>query len=134
MWTNISLTRDPWATSLSWENSLIQLTYMIILMLIERRKNPFLLSANWMVLHLNKLEFPSLKDNLRQIGWNWPSGSEERFSNFVNVCLLCSNYIPLEKDGPFIWTNLNPLFVKFVKLLVDWNWPGGSWEDFFLIS
>ena len=134
MWTNISLTRDPWATSLSWENSLIQLTYMIILMLIERRKNPFLLSANWMVLHLNKLEFPSFKDNLCQICWNWPSGSEERFSNFVNVCSLFSNYIPLEKDGPFIWTNLNPLFVKFVKLLVDWNWPSGSWEDFFLIS
>ena len=39
-------TRGPWATSLTWEKSLIQSTQMIILMLIERRKKPFFYFLN----------------------------------------------------------------------------------------
>ena len=32
--------------------------------------------------------------------------------NFVNVFFLIRNYRTLEKGGPFIWTNLNPLHYK----------------------
>ena len=67
-------------------------------------------------LHLNKPESPSPK-NCAKYGWNWTSCSGE---DFVNVILLFRNYLPLEKGGPLIWTNLN-LFTKgcFVLSLVE---------------
>ena len=37
------------------------------------------------------------------------------FFNFVNVFLLFHNYLPLEKGGPFIWTNLNPLHPRMLS-------------------
>ena len=55
-------------------------------------------------LHLIKLKFPSPKDALCQVWlkltqWFW----RRRFFNFINVCLLFCNYLPLEKGGgPFI--------------------------------
>ena len=71
-------TRGPWATSLTWEKSLIQSTHMIILMLIERRKKPFFyfLIIEWFSIwtNLNPLHPRML---CAKFGWNWPIGSEE---------------------------------------------------------
>ena len=36
-------------------------------------------------------------------GWNWLGGSRILSSNFAII-----NYLPLEKGGALIWTNLNP--------------------------
>ena len=71
-------------------------------MLIKRRKKT-LLTKNLLVLHLNKLESPSPKDALCQVGlkldqWFW----RRRFLNFVNVFSLFHNFVPLKKGEPFI--------------------------------
>ena len=68
--------------------------------------NAFSLIRNYLplekggALHLNKLESPSPKDALCQVGlklaqWFW----RRRFLNFVNVFSLFPNYLPLEKGG-----------------------------------
>ena len=33
---------------------------------------------------------------------------------------------------PFIWTSLNPLYLKVLFATFGWNWPSGSWEKEFL--
>ena len=99
---------------------------MIIIMLIERRKNPL-----FTLLHLNKLESPSLKDALCQV---WLKLAQlvkrRRFLNFVNVFLLFGNYFPiispLGRAWPFIWTILNPLHPGKLCAKFGWNWPSGS--------
>ena len=51
-------------------------------------------------LHLNKFEFPSSRDALRQIGQNLACGSRI-FFYFISVCLLFRYHLPLEKRrGP----------------------------------
>ena len=45
------------------------------------------------------------KIRLKLAQWFW----RRRFLNFVNIFLLFRNYLLLEKGGPFICTNLNPL-------------------------
>ena len=73
-------------------------TYDYIIMLIQRRKKNHLGDENLLVLHLKKLESPSLKDALCQ-DWLklahcfWRRG----FFNFINVFLLFLNYLPLKK-------------------------------------
>ena len=58
-----------------------------------------------------------------KIDWNWPSGSEEEdFFNFLSVFLLFGNYLPFEKGGPFISTNLNSLYTEMLC-------PIGSGEE-----
>ena len=69
-----------------------------------------------------------------KFGWNWPSGFGEDFFNFVNVFSLFRNYLPLEKGGPFIWTNLNPLHPRMLCAKFGCNWLSGSEEEDFLIS
>ena len=81
-------------------------------------------------LHLNKLESPSPKDTLCQVWlklaqWFW----RRRFFYFVNVFSLFRNYLPFEKAGPFIWTNLNPLHPGMLCAKFGWNWPIGSGEE-----
>ena len=40
----------------------------------------------------------------------------------------------MEKNGPYIWTYLNPLHQKMICAKFGWNWPHDSGgEDFFLI-
>ena len=81
--------------------------------------NVFLLFRNYLPLerggglYLNKREPPSPKDALCQV---WLKLSlcflRRRFLNFFNVFLLFRNYLSFEKDGSFIWTNLNPLYPR----------------------
>ena len=65
-----------------------------------------------------------------KFGWYWLSGSgKEVFLNFVYVFSLFRNYLPLEKAGPFIWKNLNPLHPRMLCAQFGWNWPSGSREE-----
>ena len=82
-----------------------------------------------------KLESPWPKDALCQVWlklvqWFW----RRRFLNFVNVFSLFRNYLPLEKGGPFICSNLNPLQPRMLCAKSGWNWLSGSGEEVFLIS
>ena len=75
-------------------------------------------------LHLNKLESPSPKDALCKIWlklaqWFW----RRRFLNLGNVFSLFCNYLPMEKVGSSIWTNLNPLHPKMYCANFGWNGP-----------
>ena len=88
-----------------------------------------------MVHHLNKLESRSSKDDFCQVWlklaqWFWRTN----FFNFVNVFSLFLCYLPLEKSGPFIWTNLNPLHLSMLCAKFDWKWPSGFGEDFLNLS
>ena len=65
-------------------------------------------------------------------GWNWPSGSGERFLDFFNVLLLFHYYLPCKRAWPFIWTNLNPTHPRMLYVKFDWNWPSGSGEEFLI--
>ena len=81
------------------------------------------------------MNLPSPKDALCQ---DWLKLAQwflwRRFFNFVNVFSLFRNYLPLEKSGAFIWTNLNPLHPRMLWPKFGWNWPSGSGEDFLLLS
>ena len=64
---------------------------------------------------LNKLEFPSPKDYLCQVWlkltqWFWRG----RFLKFVNAFSQFYNYLPLEKNWPFVWTILNPIYPRMI--------------------
>ena len=82
-------------------------------------------------LYLNKLESSLPKDASCQVWLNFgPVVLEKKIVfNFVNVVCLFHNYIPLERVGPFIWTNTNPLHPRMLCAKFSWNWPSGSWED-----
>ena len=63
--------------------------------------------------HLNKLEFTSSKNDLCQVRlkfaqWFW----RRRILDFVIAISQFRNFLPLEKGGPFIWTNLTSLNSK----------------------
>ena len=61
---------------------------------------------------MSKLESPSSKDALCQV-------------NLINVFSLFRNSLTLEKDGPFIWTNVNPLHPRMhcaSLKLAQWFW------------
>ena len=59
-----------------------------------------------------------------KFGWNWRGGSGEGdFKISSNVFSLFGNYLPLEKDGSFIWINLNPLYPRILCAKFCWNWP-----------
>ena len=83
-------------------------------------------------LHLNNLIYPTPKDYLCQVWlklaqWFW----RKIFFKFINIFSHFRNYLPLEKGGAFIWTNLTPLHPKMICAKFGWNWPGGSGEDDF---
>ena len=63
---------------------------------------------NWMVLHLNKLEFPSSKIQMHSaiFGWNWPSGSgADDFSISALYFRYLANYSPWTRSVPIIYLN-----------------------------
>ena len=65
-----------------------------------------------------------------KFGWNWLSGStEEDFLISSMYFGYFCNYLPLERAGPFIWTNLTPLHPRMLCAKFGWNWPSGSGEE-----
>ena len=85
-------------------------------------------------LHLNKLEFPSSKDDLCYVWLNWLSGFGEKEFNFVNVFSICRYYLPLAKGiGLRLNKKLIPFTNKcFVPSLVEID-PVVLEKNFFLI-
>ena len=78
-------------------------------------------------LHFNKLESLTPKELCAKFGWNWPSGSGEKDFLILSMYFLrFLKYLPMEKGGPFIWTNLNPLHPMMLCAKFGWNWPSGS--------
>ena len=42
---------------------------------------------------------------------------------------------PWKRAGPFIWTNLNPLYPRMLCAKFGWNWLSGSGQkDFYILS
>ena len=83
--------------------------------------NVFLLFHNYLplekdgVLHLNNLESPSPKDALFKFGWNWLSGSGEEDFRISSMYFRYFIFIsPWRRVGPFIWTNMNPLYPRIL--------------------
>ena len=68
--------------------------------------------------HLNKVESPLPKDALCQVWLNFADAValEKFFFKFVNDNSLFRYYLPLEKIGPLIWTNLNHIHPGFFVL------------------
>jgi hypothetical protein len=76
---------------------------------------------------LNKLEFPSPKDNLYQVWLNLASWFWRRFLKMFSVFLLFRYYLPLEKGYPLRLNKLespppkNDLCQVWLKL-AQWFW------------
>ena len=64
--------------------------------------------CNWLFFHKNWSDGINLVEKLiRKLAqWFW----RKILLNFVNVFLLFRIYFPLEKEWPFIWTNLNTIY------------------------
>ena len=70
-----------------------------------------------------------------KFGWNWAQWFWRKiFLNFIYVFSLFRNYLPLERSGPFIWSNLNPLHPRMLCAKFGWNWPTGSGEEIFFFK
>ena len=69
----------------------------------------------------NKFEFPSSKNDLCQVWLNLAKW-------YFKIC-PCIFFLPLEKTGPSILTNLNPLHSKMICAKFGWNWLCGSGEE-----
>ena len=66
---------------------------------------------------------------IKKFGSNWAKLFwRRRYLNIFNIILHFLYYLPLEKGGPFIWTNLNPLHPRMLCAKFGWNWPSGSGE------
>ena len=64
-----------------------------------------------------------------KFGWNRPTRSREKdFKNFVNLFSLFRNISLWEWAWPLILTNLNPLHLRMLYPMSDWNWSNGSEE------
>ena len=119
-----------------------------------KRSGPFILT---------KLNLLHQKMVFAKFGWNWLSGSGED-CYICQFILLFRNYLPSvvqwfgrrwffcfflnllmyfrslviisswKRTGPFIWTNLNPLYPRMYFAKFFWNWSNGSGEEIFLFS
>ena len=77
--------------------------------------------------HLNPLHPRIL---CAMFGWNWFSGSGEEDFLISSMCFLYFIIIsPWKRVGPFIWTNLNPLYPRMLCAKFGWNWPRGSRKE-----
>ena len=65
-----------------------------------------------------------------KFGWNWLSGSGEE--DFLILSMYFHYFIiifPWKRAGPFIWTNLNPIYPRMLCAKFGWNWPSVSGEE-----
>ena len=82
-------------------------------------------------LHLNKTNPLHPRMLCAKLGWNWLSGSWEDFLITSIYFLYFVIISPLEKAGPFIWTNLNPPHPSMLCVNFGWNWPSFWGKDDF---
>ena len=86
--------------------------------------------------YLNKLESHLSKDALYQVwlklaNWFWRRfriSSKIGFFFVYEFPLFCYDF-SLEKDGSFIWTNLNLLHPRMLCVKFCWKWPSGFGEE-----
>ena len=78
-----------------------------------------------------KLNPPHTRILCAKISWNWLSGSGEE--NFLISSMHFHYFViisPWKRAvGPFIWTNLNPLYPRMHCDNFGWNWLSGSGEE-----
>ena len=68
-----------------------------------------------------------------KFSWNWLSDSGEE--DFLILSMYFHYFViisPWKRAGPFIWTNLNPLYPRMLCAKFGWNWLSGSGEEDFL--
>ena len=118
-------TRGPWATSLTWENSLIKKKTYDYHNVNWKKKKPiiYFLRIEWFFIwtNLNPLHPRML---CTKFVWNWPMQWFWRrrfFFYFVNVFLLFGNYLPLKNGGALHLEKLENSFTQgcFVPSLVE---------------
>ena len=107
---------------------------MIIIMLIERRKTPLFtlceLNGSFLEQFYSRMLLHQIWLKLAQwFGRKRFLISSMYFCNLVITSLW-------KRAGPFIWTNLNPLYPRMHYAKFGWNWPSGSGKvlRFFIIS
>ena len=103
-----------------WESNFfnfINVFYLSLIISPLKRAGPFI----W-----TKLNTLHPRMHCANFGWNWPSGSEEDFLNFVNVFCYFVIISPGKRAAPCNWTNLNPLHPRILCAKFGWNWPSGS--------
>ena len=111
-------------------------TYDYIITLIKRRINiinfmkiyRFFIWTNLNPLHQRML--------CAKFGWNWPSGSGEEDFLISSMYMYFRYFViisPWKRVGPFIWTNLNPLYPSMLCAKFGWNWLSGSGKKIFKI-
>ena len=107
-------------------------TNSYIITLIKRRKNNiinFMRIYCFFIWRILNPPHPRMHPRMlcAKIGWNWFSGSgEEDFlisSMYFHYFVIIS---PWKRAGPFIWTNLNPLYPRMLCAKFGWNWTSGS--------
>ena len=95
---NITLEQEAHGPHRSPEKTVQINKQAYIIPLIKRRKN-----INFSIIYCffiwRNLNPPHSRMLCAKIGWNWLSGSEKEFFNFVNAFSLFYNYLPLEKVG-----------------------------------
>ena len=99
--------------------------YMIIIMLLERRKK--LLFTSW---ELYGSSFEQTWIPFTQECFV-PNGSGEDFK--ISSMYYCYFIIisPWKRVGSFVWTNLNSLNPRMHCVKFGWNWPSGSGKKIF---
>ena len=134
IWTNLNplYPRMPCAKfDCNWPSGLRRFLKFINVFSLFRSYLPL---EKGVVLPLNKLVFPLPKNALCHDCLKWARWSlKRRFLKFFNFFSLFRNYFPWKKALPFIWTNLNLLRPRILCAKFGKNWPGGSWEEDFLI-
>ena len=108
-------------------------TYDYIITLFKRRKKPLLSlwELNGSSFEQNWVPFTQgcFVPSLFKIG---PVGLDDFLNSIINVFSLFRIYLPLEKGGALLWTNLNPLHPRMLCARFGWNWLiGFGEEDFF---
>jgi hypothetical protein len=59
------------------------------------------------------------------------NGPIEAFKMTLPYFCIVEMISPLMRTRPLIWTNLNTRYSSMVCTKFDWNWPTGSWEEYF---
>ena len=97
-----------------------------------KRKTPisFFLRIKWSFM-CKKLESPPLKDAMCQVWLKLAQWFWRRFLKFFKYFLLFCHYLPLEKDGHFIWKKLDfPLpkdtLCQIQLKLIQWSRKRGK--------
>ena len=127
--TWVSFTQGCFVPSL-W---LLGRKFLNLVNLFSPFRNHLLLEKS-VALHSKKLESSLPKNALCQVWLKLAKWFWRIFLNFVNVFSLFRNYLPLEKVGPFIWTDLNSLHPRMISAKFTWNWLSGSGKEDFKIS